>query len=256
MLLTAWPWLQRQPQPLPSAVWARALSTSRGRLWTPTNVSAAWTDLEQRGLIKRRRLSRGVVVEPRREDGKADYTKPGRVTDDRRHTYFVLPPSFWTEEWFERLTLPGLAMLLVIAGETSDKDEVWLTNEDAAGWYGLSARSVESGIEDLRGHRLLHERVEWIKAPLSAVGATQRHWYQLTGAFSTAARRRLQDTAQQGLEARTGATSTRGKQPARSQTKTTNKTKKRTKRKTKGTTKTTPAVRRRVTRPTTATRSS
>jgi hypothetical protein len=144
------------------------------------------------------------LIEPRREDGRAGYTKPGLSKGDRRETYFILPPEFWTDEWFERLTMPGLAMLLIIAGETSDKEEVWLTNEDAAAWYGLSARSVESGIEDLRARGLLEERVEWIKAPLSAVGSTKRHWYRLTGPFSSLARVALQREAQAELKARTG----------------------------------------------------
>lgn len=206
LLLTVWPWLQAQQKPLPAAVWARALSTDRGRQWTVSNVSAAWADLESRDLIERHRLQRGVVVAPRREDGKAKYTKPGLVKGDRRETYFVLPAEFWTQEWFEKLSLPGLAMLLIIAGETSDKGEVWLTNTDAAEWYGFSARSIEAGIENLRHHQLLEERVEWIKAPLSAVGATQRHWYSLTGLFSATARADIQAAAKSELEKRTGTT--------------------------------------------------
>lgn len=205
LLLTVWPWLEGQDNPLPAAVWARALSTDGGRRWTPTHVSATWTDLEKRDLIERRRLSRGVVVAPRREDGKAKYTKPGLVKGDRRETYFVLPREFWTEEWFERLTVPGLAMLLIVAGETSDKPEVWLTNEDAGRWYGLSPRSVEAGLKDLETHGLLQERTEWVKAPLSAVGSTKRHWYSLTGPFASAARGAIQRAAQAELEARTGA---------------------------------------------------
>jgi len=192
LLLTVWPWLAKQASPLPAAVWARALSTDKGRKWTTTNVSAAWADLEQRGLIERRRLSRGVVVQPRREDGLADYSSPGLIKGDRRETYFVLPPEFWRQEWFEELSLPGLAILLVIAGETSEKAEVRLTHEKAAQWYGLSQRSVASGIEDLRSHGLLVERVVWAKAPLSAIGTTQQTWYSLTGPFSFESRQRLQ----------------------------------------------------------------
>ena len=206
LLLTVWSWLEGQQKPLAAAVWARALSTDKGRQWTVSNVSAAWADLESRGLVQRRRLQRGVVVSPRREDGKAKYTKPGLIKGDRRETYFVLPGEFWTQEWFEKLSMPGLAMLLIIAGETSEKEEVWLTNNDAAQWYGFSARSVEAGIEDLRNHGLLVERVEWIKAPLSAVGATQRHWYSLTGVFSTESRAIMQAASKAELEKRTGTT--------------------------------------------------
>lgn len=209
LLLTVWPWLSKQDRPLPAPVWARALSTQKGRKWTPTNVSAAWTDLEARGLIHRKRLARGVVIEPRREDGLADYTTPGLVPNDHRESYFILPPQFWSEEWFERLTLPGLAMLLIIAGETSDKAETWLTNDHAAGWYGFSARSIEAGIEDLRRNGLLTQRTEWITAPLSAIGKTQRHWYGLTGPFSYAARQALQQQTRSELEARTASAPTK-----------------------------------------------
>lgn len=206
LLLTVWGWLEKQEEPLPASVWARALSTDKGRQWTPSNVSEAWTDLEDRGLIERQRLQRGVRVTPRREDGKATYSLPGQVKGDRRETYFVLPPEFWTDEWFEKLTLPGLAMLLIIAGETSEKDEVWLTNRDAGKWYGLSPRSVEAGIEDLKAMGLLAERVEWIKAPLSAIGLTQRHWYKLIGPFSHTARAQLRSKARSETEARTNKT--------------------------------------------------
>jgi hypothetical protein len=198
LLLTAWPWLEQRDEPLQALVWARALTADKGRIWKPSHVSAAWTDLESRGLVSRRRLSRGVVVEPRREDGQEPYTSPGRKKNDRFESYFTLPAEFWTEEWFEKLTLPGLAMLLIIAGETSEPDrrEVWLTNEDAADWYGLSPRSVEAGIKDLATHGLVDERTEWTKAPLSPVGATKRHWYSLTGAFATEARLADQARAQ------------------------------------------------------------
>lgn len=211
LLLTAWPWLGENGLPLlPAETWARALRTDRGRGWTPTNVSAAWSDLEHRGLVERQRRARGVEVVPRREDGKAKYTKPGLIEEDRRETYFILPGEFWTEEWFERLTMPGLAMLLIIAAETSSKTEVWLTNEHAAKWYGLSSRSVEAGIEDLRTHGLLVDREEWVKAPLSAIGTTKRHWYGLTGSFSTEARAKLQKTAQAEFKARPGARARKG----------------------------------------------
>ncbi|SDE66925.1 hypothetical protein SAMN05444580_1275 [Rhodococcus tukisamuensis] len=188
--------------PLRAGVLARALCTEKGRKWTPTHVSAAWNDLEDRGLVERRRLPHGVVVKPRREDGKADYSKPGQKKGDRWETYFVIPPEFWTEEWFERLSLPGLAMLLIIASETSNKAEVWLTNQGAAGWYGMSERSVQAGIADLKNHGLLDIRVEWVKASLSAIGATDRHWYSLLSPFSYDERRALQKQAKAELEAR------------------------------------------------------
>lgn len=217
MLLTVWPWLKNQGKPLPAGVWARALETKTGRRWTPTNVSEAWADLRARGLVETRRLSRGVVVAPRREDGRAEYKEPGEKKADHDETYFTLPPSFWTSEWFEDLSLPGLAMLLIIASRTShqDKSETWLTNEDAAEWYGFSPRSVEGGLTELADKGLLTERIEWVKAPLSAIGSTKRHWYSLNADFSTSERLKMQDQARRQFEDRTGRTKKAASKKAR-----------------------------------------
>lgn len=199
LLLTVWPWLQNQNQPLPAAVWARALTTDRGRKWTPTNVSETWSDLKSRSLIERTRLSRGVDIVPMREDGAVKYADPGGVARSRLESYFTLPPSFWTDGWFEKLSMPGLAMLLAVASKTSraEEPETWLTNQHAGQWFGLSTRSVESGLSELANHGLLTDRIEWIKAPLSGIGATQRHNYSLNGEFSTASRLAMQSQAQE-----------------------------------------------------------
>jgi len=204
LLITVWPWLKNQADPLSAAVWARALETATGRRWSTTNVSEAWADLKVRGLVETKRLSRGVVVTPRREDGKAAYTEPGEIKADFNETYFSLPQSFWTSEWFETLSMPGLAMLLIIASRTSaeGQDETWLTNEDAGKWYRLSPRSIEGGIKELTDLGLVTERIEWVKAPLSAIGATKRHWFSLNGDFSTTARLAMQDNARQERAAR------------------------------------------------------
>ncbi|MFE3998017.1 hypothetical protein ACFX43_04355 [Nocardioides sp. YIM B13467] len=209
LLLTIWPWLQRRQAeegPLPNKAWARALQTETGRRWSATDVSNAWGDLEQRGLITRKHLSRGVEVTPRREDGKTEYTTPGGKKKDHRESYFILPGSFWRSGLFEKLSMPGLAMLLIIAGRTSESTEAWLTNKDAAKWYHIAPRSIEAGIENLRDHGLLLERVEWVKAPLSSIGATQKHWYSLTGQFSTEARNELRAQAQKEARARSAST--------------------------------------------------
>lgn len=206
LLLTIWPWLQKQDEPLPNKAWARALQTEKGRRWSATDVSNAWRDLEERGLITRKHLSRGVVVTPRREDGQADYTSPGGKKSDHRESYFILPGSFWRSGRFEKLSMPGLAMLLIIAGRTSESPEAWLTNKEAAKWYDIAPRSIEAGIENLRDNKLLVERVEWIKAPLSAIGSTQKHWYSLKGEFSTEKRRELREKTQKEARARSAST--------------------------------------------------
>ena len=189
LLLTCWPWLQSRRDPLPADVWIRALTAPGSLTWSASTLSRAWADLIEMGLLdpdrKRERRARRVV--PRREDGGADYDMPvGR--SDRWNAYFIIPDAFWTEEIFAKLTLPGLAMLLIIAKETNAKAEAWLTYDKGPKWYGISAKSVQNGIADLTKHGLVHIRTEVIKAPLSKTGTTSRSWYSLTGDFGYKAR--------------------------------------------------------------------
>lgn len=192
LLLTCWPWLANRREPLPADVWIRALTAPGGLTWSASTLSRAWADLVNLGVLvsDRKREHRARRVVPRREDGAAEYDPPAGRTD-RFNSYFIVPDSFWTEEVFAKLTLPGLAMLLIIAKETNAKQEVWLTYDKGPKWYGLSPKSVQNGIADLVKHNLVHIRTESIKAPLSKTGTTTRTWYSLTGDFGYTARAAL-----------------------------------------------------------------
>ncbi|PFG44960.1 hypothetical protein ATJ97_0237 [Georgenia soli] len=137
LLLTCWPWLESRREPLPATAWVRALTaTDRGApTWSPSTLSRVWAELEELGLIeKREREGRAVRVRPRREDGREAYDAPGGRRD-LMNTYFVLPLDFWRDETFAKLTLPGLAMLLIIAKETNPN----LTSTGAGGAEGVGA---------------------------------------------------------------------------------------------------------------------
>lgn len=194
LLLACWPWLSERREPLQGGVWVRALTTTKGLTWTASTLSRAWNDLEDLGLIVRSREDRLLRVTPRREDGDADYDAPGGRTD-RWNAYFVLPDTFWTKELFASLSLPALAMLLVVAKETNAKSEVWLTYENAEKWYGIKPQTAKKGLKELEEDGLLHRRIEKIRAPLSPTGWTVRNWYSLTGDFGYLARRSLQTHA-------------------------------------------------------------
>lgn len=191
LLLTCWPWLQDNDAPLSSAVWIRALTPppGGGLTWSPSTLSRAWLDLEDLGLLEPRvRHGRATTIVPRREDGGAAYDAPGgRI--DRWNTYFSLPDAFWTADIFAKLSLPGLAMLLIIAKETSSKSEMYLPYSKARDWYGISPKSAQNGIANLESNGLLHRREEKIVAPLSPTGVSVRTWYSLTGDFGHEARR-------------------------------------------------------------------
>lgn len=202
LLVSCWNWLEENHEPLAAATWIRALTSKDGVTWSPSTLSRSWKRLEELGLIEeRKRDDRLVRVVPRREDGAEAYTAPGG-RKDRWNTYFVLPDEFWTQELFAKLSLPALAVLLVVAKETSYQDECWFTYNRMDDWYGLKSRSVQTGVNELRELGLLMSREEPVKAPLSPTGKTVRTYYSLTGEFSYAARAARQKIAQREAQAR------------------------------------------------------
>ncbi|MFF1254489.1 hypothetical protein ACFVYC_18615 [Pseudarthrobacter sp. NPDC058329] len=200
LILTGWSWLSRRKVPLPANAWIRALTApadvKKALTWSPSTLSRALGDLETLELIKTRRRVRGRThLVPRREDGVEEYTIPEGLTD-RYNTYFTLPDAFWNTGLFAKLTFPGLAMLLIIAKETSQKAEMYIPHDQGPDWYGISAGTVKNGLKNLRDLDLLDERPEWRKAPLSATGRTLRTWYSLRGEYSNGAREQQRKQSQ------------------------------------------------------------
>lgn len=208
LLLTVWPFLENRDQPLEGKVWARLLSTEKGRRWTPSEVSDAWADLEKAGLISRAREGRRLRVTPRREDGATEWTRPGGTKGDWYETFFVLPGTFWRSEHFATLSLAALAVLLIVAKETSNQSERWLTYDKAQDWYGISPSTMQKGTKELEDLGLLQRRPQTIKAPLSPTGSTTRWWYSLTGDYSYIARRASQARAKKEATARAAKATT------------------------------------------------
>lgn len=196
LLLGAWRGLERPDRvPLQADIWIRALTAPKGLTWSRSTLSRTWTALESMKLAVREREDRLVRVSPRREDGAADYEWPsGRR--DRMNKYFVLPDEFWTDDWFAKLSLPALAVLLVVAKETNNVSEVRLTYQQFEDWYGIRRKTAQNGVDEFRNHGLLHVRRKVVKAALSPTGTTVETWYSLTGAFGHESRRARQKRAQ------------------------------------------------------------
>lgn len=215
LLLTCWPWLEKNREPLAASVWIRALTAPGAQTWTPSTLSRAWNDLEEFGLIEeRQRKRRRTLVVPRREDGAEPYDAPGGRRS-REHLYFTLPDAFWTDQIFAQLSLPGLAMLLIIAKETTGKKrEMYLPLHMAPAWYGISSKTAQNGLNNLREHKLLHERDEREPAPLSPTGWRTKRYYSLTGAFGAEARAALQKKASTERSARAAAVDDSTRTPA------------------------------------------
>jgi len=209
LLLTIWPHLESLETPLTSRVWRRALTTTKGPLWSRADLSKTWTQLEDElNLITRSREGRLQRIKPLMEVGGKPYVKPSGEKKNWSEAYSTLPAEFWLDEWFAKLSLAELAVLLIVAKETTRTDEMWVTESKVAKWYGISPNTLRKGVHGLQGHGLLKVRPEHIRAPLSPSGYTTRHYYSLTGPFSRSERRKAQAAAERSVKAKNAATST------------------------------------------------
>lgn len=211
--------LDKRPKPLEAKVWARALSPDApAPEWPETSMTPVWTMLEQPPLklVEKERQARLVKVMPRKENGRGPYyrPRPDLKPADESEKYFILPDEFWLAGWHHRLSMPGVAVLLILLAGTTARDEMWLSPERADEWYGISTKTMFNGLEDLRKHGLLAVRVEWVTAELSAIGKTRKNWYSLKTPFATDERRALQKTAQLATKKRAAA-ATRKTRPQR-----------------------------------------
>lgn len=206
MLLTLW---RPDLRPIRSTVWLRLVTVTGGNLtWSSSSLSETWTTLVDLGLAERKRVTRMAHVLPRREDAHAEYSRPtGRTKGDR---YFVLPGDFWTGKWFDTLSLPAICMLLILLKETNDNEsEFHITHEQVDEWYGISASSAAKGLKELEDVGLVTVRHDQVPAGLAAQGYTFHLYYSLTGAFSTAARKKARAQAAKAVAVRAKATARR-----------------------------------------------
>ncbi len=158
---------------LAGRVWGRALGLGEQKAALAT-VSKTFRRLEERRLIDRSRTGRRLSVGLLREDGSGEaYAAPNKP-----ERWFRLPFAYWSPElrWYEKLSLPGKAMLLVAA---SLRNPFYLPYEKSKDWYGISADSAAKGLSELTRHGLLTARTELKFAPLAPEGFTTTRYYML-----------------------------------------------------------------------------
>jgi DNA-binding transcriptional ArsR family regulator len=199
-LLSNWPWLSREEDPLPAGAWIRFLTSEKKNAltWTPQSLSHAWGVLETLNLIERPRKGRLVAVRPRREDGESDYLPPSGAGD----SYLVLPDQFWTEQFHGTLSWPALVVLLILLKETGLTAEAELPVDRAKAWYGISRTTAEQGLTDLRALGLVVSRDRRIKDVNASGGHRLTSQHRLTGPFSTKARSELRAEATERVQKR------------------------------------------------------
>jgi hypothetical protein len=201
-LLTNWPWLFREAEPLPSGAWIRFLSCDGGSAltWTEQSLSHAWKTLEALGLIERPRKGRLLDVQPRREDGKAAYSPPTGKDGD---LYWVLPDDFWTKQLHGILSWPALSVLLILLKETNGRQVAELSVDRAMRYYGIGRTTAEKGLSELRDkHFLLDSTTRFVLDPDSGEGRRRTSMHRLMSPFSTTHREKLRGAASARMESR------------------------------------------------------
>lgn len=169
---------------LDADTWIRALNLRATT--TPdaarSAVSKAFGRSVKRALLSRERVGRKSSLVVLREDGSGlEYTNPG--TD--REPYFKLPHTFWTDEHYKTLTLPGIAVLLIAL---SLPDEFILPSDQGKAWYGIGADSIAKGLRELAELEVLDYRTEWVVNARAKDGYQSQRYYKLIGPYSAALR--------------------------------------------------------------------
>jgi hypothetical protein len=166
------PWDVRQP----AMSWARMLTMPQ-TVSSETTVGRNWTWLEQQKLVRTERDRRIRKVFLLLEDGSG---QPFERATGQARGYFKLPYEYFTQRWHLELKLAGKATLLICLAQAPT---FTLPTERAAGWYGLSADTLQRGLDELRDLGLLKVWSRAKKAPRTRYGFTMENHYAMQGPF-------------------------------------------------------------------------
>lgn len=158
--------------------WARAFGCfeSANGAAAKTAATRILVRLQERRLIEKAHDGgkREIKVKLLAQNGSGEeYQRPTR-------RFIRLSHDFWKSGLDEKITLPSLAMLLVILGE---KQPCELPSERMPEWYGWSADTAERGLYDLCRMGII-EKQRWSKeTALSPTGYTIVNEYSVLPPF-------------------------------------------------------------------------
>jgi hypothetical protein len=162
---------------LPAMAWARALDKTKPG--AEATVSRNWAWLEDRQLVQSERDKRLRRVYLLEEDGS------GREYERAKGHFFMLPLAFFRDEWHQKLSLAGAVVLLIALNKRA---VFQLRKEHEADWYGVSADTLQRGVDELRDHGLITITPRRIAAPRTRQGWTVVNEYSLLAPFAKAVR--------------------------------------------------------------------
>jgi len=171
------PWDVTQP----AMTWARMMRMP-AKATSEVAVSRNWRWLQDRQLVRIETSGRLRAIYLLSEDGSGlAYTRPRGPERGAEHGWFTLPYEYFRQRWDGELTLPGKATLLVCLAQAPIFN---LPTERAAGWYGISADTLQRGLDELRSLGLLQTWSRMKKAPRARYGVTSVNYYRLLGPFT------------------------------------------------------------------------
>lgn len=148
----------------PSSDWTSMLGTA-DRPGRRAAVSRSWDWLDAEQFIRARRAGQLRSIKVLREDGSGQpWTHPA----EKSEPYFKLPNSVWQSGLWANLLLPAKAVLLIaLSLQSRGEPSFQLPIERGSDWYGLGARTVRSGLNQLHDAGLLRRWSEqWADSPL------------------------------------------------------------------------------------------
>jgi hypothetical protein len=166
-------WDVRQP----AMSWARMLDMPQTSA-SETTISRNWNWLEQHKLIRTQRDHRVRKVILQLEDGSG---RPFERASGQDRGFFKLPYAYFTDRIHKELKLPGKATLLICLAQNVT---FTLPTERAADWYGISADTLERGLQELRRLDLIKSWSRTKKAPRTRLGYTTVAHYALREPFA------------------------------------------------------------------------
>jgi len=110
-------------------------------------------------------------------DGEA-YTRPKNSADGY---WFLLPYSYWLDEFDKNLAHPEKLMLLI---SLSLSEDFILPINQVANWYGISEATARRGLRGLEDKGILARTVGHRVDPRSPTGWVREFRYALQGSFS------------------------------------------------------------------------
>ena len=158
---------------LPARAWAALLGLADPEGRGVRRIHEAIRDLHERKLITvRDRGGMPSVLGLLDENATGEpYTPPSTTYTTlsrqgaepaqlRRHQYFRIPSSLWTEGYVGQLGGPGIAMLLVLLCERSRAGAmVWFTPEIARQRFTLAHSTRTAGLQELRDLGLVTSKI-------------------------------------------------------------------------------------------------